>query len=219
MTDKLAQLERLNKLLDEGRISESEYTDLKADVLNESGGEQVATHSPDDSAEPRPAPTPAPTRADTPAIYKVALGAGIVSIFFGGTFGLLAWATVAIGAWALYSVKVDSRRWMAWTGLALGVVFSLMNLYLNGHLDAISGTSGWTEAEMATVRGSCVEKDASPICGDLSVALQNGGCTVDEALSFIEDEAHREPEGGFLTGRRGIQGAVVHCEFQAEFRP
>ncbi len=68
----------------------------------------------------------APERQETPALYSAALGLGIASVFLGGTFGLVAWVTVAVSVWALYSLKVDFRRWMAWTGVALGVVFSLV---------------------------------------------------------------------------------------------
>jgi hypothetical protein len=69
--------------------------------------------------------------------YKLALCVGVLSILLGGTFGLLAWATVVVAVWALAATKVSARRWMAWTGLGLGVLFSVVNLYVNGHLDAI----------------------------------------------------------------------------------
>jgi len=62
----------------------------------------------------------------TPGLYLAALGLGIASVFLGGTFGLVAWVTVAVSAWALYSLNVDFRRWMAWTGVALGIVFSFV---------------------------------------------------------------------------------------------
>lgn len=39
----------------------------------------------------------------TPPIYKTAFGLGIASVFLGSIFGLLAWATVAVSTWALYS--------------------------------------------------------------------------------------------------------------------
>ena len=75
---------------------------------------------------------------EIPTLYIVALGLGIVSVLFGGTFGLVAWGTVAVGTWALSSLQSQVRgRWMAWVGLGLGIVFSFMNLYLNGHLDTL----------------------------------------------------------------------------------
>ena len=75
---------------------------------------------------------------EIPTLYIVALGLGIVSVLFGGTFGLVAWGTVAVGTWALSSLQSQVRgRWMAWVGLGLGIVFSFMNLYLNGYLDTL----------------------------------------------------------------------------------
>jgi len=72
-----------------------------------------------------------------PTLYWVSLGAGVVSVFLGGTFGLIAWATVVLAVVALSTMKIPVGRWMAWTGLALGIVFSFMNLYLNGQLDGL----------------------------------------------------------------------------------
>lgn len=226
MSDKLSQLDRLNKLLDEGRISESEYTDLKADVLNKPGVEQ-ATHSMGDSSDPRSTLTQTPTQGDTPSIYKIALGAGVVSIFFGGTFGILAWATVAIGAWALYSVKAEKRRWMAWAGLALGILFSLMNLYLNGHIESAldigeeAPASAMTEAEAAGVRAYCDAKEVIPNCSDLAAVMHAEGCTVDKAMGIIDWDATAhmigppDPDDGTLVRNmktpKGILGAAVSC--------
>ncbi len=70
-------------------------------------------------------------------LYKVAFGLGIASLFLGIVFGLLAWTTVAVSGWALYSTNVVRGRWMAWTGLALGLVYSLANAYRNGNLDGL----------------------------------------------------------------------------------
>lgn len=210
-------LERLGRLLDEGKISQGEYETLKGDLIAK--GERPASHGPQDTLierndlpdryqewvdnaqepttpgwypdpessgtrtrfhdgrrwvdrtrkrkppgwyphsertdreryfdgleythEVRPAQTAA-SRTETggesstssvaPTLYKVAFGLGIASVFLGSLFGLLAWATVAVGGYALYSVKTANKRWMAWTGLVLGIVYSLMNAYHNGHI-------------------------------------------------------------------------------------
>jgi hypothetical protein len=47
----------------------------------------------------------------------------VVSIFLGGTVGLTAWGTIAVSVAALVRVKSETRRWMAWAGLCLGVTF------------------------------------------------------------------------------------------------
>lgn len=145
MSDKLEQIEKLSRLSDEGRITSEEYAELKAEILSENahldeegiasvGREVRSSESDKDAARTA---SSAVERQTTPTIYKTALGAGIASIFLGGTFGLLAWATAAIGVVALVSERSERRRWMAWTGLALGVLFTFMNLYLNGHLNSL----------------------------------------------------------------------------------
>ena len=122
--DKIERLERLSKLFDDGKLSADEYETLKRQVLEESAP------TPEQSGPPPTAQSPpqqeAPERQVTPGLYWAALVLGIASVFLGGTFGLVAWATVAVSAWALYSLKVDFRRWMAWTGVALGIVFSFV---------------------------------------------------------------------------------------------
>lgn len=55
------------------------------------------------------------------------LGLGIAAFFFGTTVVVLAWITVVVGASVLYWKDTDTNRWMAWTGLCLGIVASLGN--------------------------------------------------------------------------------------------
>ena len=83
--DKIERLERLSKLLDDGKISADEYESLKQQVLEESAptSEQSDTPPPTQS----PPQQEAPERQTTPGLYWAALvfGVGIAS-------ALLAWA-------------------------------------------------------------------------------------------------------------------------------
>ena len=91
----------------------------------------------------------------TPRRYKVAMALGVASILIGGTFGLLAWGAVAVGAWALYAApREPHRRWMAWTGLALGILFSLVNAYLQGHIGSAAANDVASIPEVAATDGS-----------------------------------------------------------------
>lgn len=245
-TDGLARiesLERLANLLEDGRISQEEFERLKADLLDPSAAtpsnmtdtKESAPIVPDtpllgDSVQPRPNGGRTATAADGgPTVYKLALGLGIASIFLGGTFGLLAWSAVAASGYALYSVKTPNRRWMAWTGLALGIVFSFMNAYLNGHLDSlVGGGEAWTPPDTSITIASCEEQGASDNCAALVDALRVNGCTVSDAALYIEEEARKRslnpaslaksnPIYQRMQTPRGVAGAASHCEFQKEF--
>jgi hypothetical protein len=162
--ERIDGLERLANLLEAGRISHDEFDQLKSELLR-SGGATGRNAPEQDHAVPEPATMRAESStpllggsvetqtrggttgstadsaaSPTPAVYKVAFGLGIASIFFGGTLGLLAWATVAVGGYALFAVKSKNRRWMAWTGLVLGFAFSFLNAYLNGHVEALTSS-------------------------------------------------------------------------------
>lgn len=140
--EQIDRLERLVKLLESGRLSYVEFERLKAEVIGSPAssfppGVESAAYG--NKQTPDPQETTKSVGDDvgtTLPIYRVAFWLGIASAFLGSTIGLLAWATVAVSAYALYSVKVVKGRWMAWTGLALGIVYSFMNAYLNGHLGA-----------------------------------------------------------------------------------
>ena len=83
--DRIERLERLSKLLDDGKLSADEYETLKQEVLEESAptSEQSDTPLPTQS----PPQQEAPERQITPGLYWAALvfGVGIAS-------ALLAWA-------------------------------------------------------------------------------------------------------------------------------
>lgn len=64
-----------------------------------------------------------------PAVYQVSFWLALAAILFGSVIGLLSWASVVVGVVAL-SIKVEKTgRWMAWTAVASGVVFALLNAY------------------------------------------------------------------------------------------
>lgn len=173
MSTRLNDLERLQTMLNDEIITPEEFSLLKDELFQETpeSAETVeeGSRAPEPSSDPatssvsngseqaRKAPTLykvafalGKTRK-APTLYKVAFGLGIASVFLGGFLGLLAWATVGISVWALYSLEDPNRRWMAWTGLVLGIVFSFFNAYQNGHLDSLfaegspsSQTVQWT---------------------------------------------------------------------------
>lgn len=136
MSNVYETLERLARLLDEGKLTRDEFDSLKREIMStpDSAAMHVGSHEPGarETTQPRTGESGAPMDGGlVPQIYKWAFGLGLASVFLGGTFGLLAWATVALSGWALYSTRSKRGRWMAWVGLALGLVFSLMNIYLN----------------------------------------------------------------------------------------
>ena len=189
--DKIERLERLSKLFDDGKLSADEYESLKRRMLEESAptSEQSDTPPPTQS----PPQQEAPERQVTPGLYWAALGLGIASVFLGGTFGFVAWGTVVFSVGALISLNVDYRRWMAWTGVALGVVFSLMNVYLNGSLDDL-----FVDEPAPTENADFV---AEPVPEDLSL-----GFTVDEVVTRWNGDSNSPPP--YLTGEPEIVGRV-----------
>lgn len=143
MSARLSDLERLKEMLNDELISREEFLKLKAEVLSETPepaetAEQGSRVSKSTSDRVTSGGSKGPKHPNLgSSLYRIAFGLGIASIFLGGFFGLLAWATVGISVWALYTLNDPNRRWMAWTGLALGIVFSFFNAYQNGHLDSL----------------------------------------------------------------------------------
>jgi hypothetical protein len=152
MPSRFDDLKRLQQMLNDELVTREEFSTLKDELLLEApeSAETIeeSPHAPDPAADQdMPASQDlsvatmsqllAMSRLSGDDLYKVAFGLGIASLFLGIVFGLLAWATVAVSGWALYSTKVVKGRWMAWTGLGLGLVYSLANAYRNGHLDGL----------------------------------------------------------------------------------
>jgi hypothetical protein len=67
-----------------------------------------------------------------PPLYWASLGAALLSVFFSGALAQIAWITVGVSIAALVKVKEVSMRWMAWAGLAVGVLFSMIGIFTSG---------------------------------------------------------------------------------------
>lgn len=61
---------------------------------------------------------------------------GIVSVFLGGTIGMLPLVTIVISAIGLvkYDSNIHEKRWQGEVGLIMGLIFFIVNLYNYGHL-------------------------------------------------------------------------------------
>ncbi len=86
--------------------------------------------------EPSPDPEWLVFAKQIPPLYWASLGAGIFTLFLGGTLAPIAWITVVVSAVALLRVKDEGMRWMAWTGLGLGLLFSTFGLFASGEEEA-----------------------------------------------------------------------------------
>lgn len=78
-----------------------------------------------------------PSTSDEPssaAILGWSLGSGILSIFFGGEFGLIPIVTVVVSLIAVMTRAGHRRVWQGWVGLALGGVYTLVYLNNYGYL-------------------------------------------------------------------------------------
>ena len=68
------------------------------------------------------------------AILRWSLGLGIVSLFFGGTFGLLPIATVVVSVIALANHRGQRGAWRGWLGLIFGIAYTLVYMNNYGYL-------------------------------------------------------------------------------------
>lgn len=122
-----------------------------------------------------------------PRAYVAALVAGIAAIAVGGQLGLVAWAAVALSTWALTSRSTRSGRWMAWVGLAGGVVYTAMNLYLMGYF----GPAKQPEvSNVPTTSITLAETTLAPVTTDGSAGRERAmfeDCIADQRTYAIED--------------------------------
>ncbi len=167
MSSRLEDLRDLAQLLDEGKVSPSEYEVIKTEILEASPEEWTYFPAPEGPVPPaeregghsitadqgleidasmpeasdgeptgdvasKPQPDWIRFVRQTPAIYWAALGASLITIFYGGSFVPLAWATTAVGGAGLVSKKVKDGRWMAWAAVVLGVAFFMSDAYFSG---------------------------------------------------------------------------------------
>jgi len=76
-----------------------------------------------------------------PQLYWASLGCALLSVFVGGLFAPVAWVTVGVAIVTLVKVKEPSMRWMAWTGLAVGVGFSIIGIGAFGPSGSVDAQS------------------------------------------------------------------------------
>jgi hypothetical protein len=106
-------------------------------------------------AEPVPSPDPAwmVWAKQIPRLYLASLAVALLSVLLAGIFAPIAWVTVVVSIVALLRVKEQGARWMAWTALAVGVVFTIIGIFTSGS-DA--------SADARVVPDNSVESKASP---------------------------------------------------------
>ncbi len=144
MSSRLDDLRDLARMLDEGKITQVEYEVVKTEILEAPADEWGESPTPADTAGPEVHDVvidsePAEDAADPqdwlsfakqiPRLYWAAVGASILTVFFAGSFTPIAWATVVVSLVALLRVTIQQMRWMAWTGLVVGGVFSAIGLF------------------------------------------------------------------------------------------
>jgi len=101
-----------------------------------------------------------------PPLYWASIGAALLSIFFAGSFTPIAWVTGIVAAVALVRVKDQNMRWMAWTGLAVGVIFSMIGI-------VTSGSAGSVDAAPLANTSAGPEDPAEIPVGSLGVEFSN----------------------------------------------
>ena len=158
VSSRLEDLSELARLLDDGKITQREFEVVKTELLDapveewadtpmevealivdgeDAEDEAVPVGIPVDANEP-PDDTPGTGpewlvfAKQIPRLYSAALGGAVLTIFLGGAFAPIAWIAVVVSIVALVRVKDEGMRWMAWTGLAVGLLFSLFALFNSG---------------------------------------------------------------------------------------
>lgn len=166
MSSRLEDLRGLAQLLDEGKITQNEFEVVKTEILEASpdewatpGSSNIASkngeakadlngstptmdeqeqHGPVAESEPTTGPDWLVFVKGIPTVYWAAMGATVVTGLYGGSFAPIAWVTAAVGAYALVTNTVENGRWMAWTGVAAGVLFSLVAIFFSGGNQAVN---------------------------------------------------------------------------------
>ena len=128
----------------------------------------------------------------TPDPYLVALGAGILAAFFSWKAPPIAWLSVVLGAMALRLSKLRDGRWMPWAGIALGALFTVVNLI-----------SGPTEAPPAVAMpdsNAAAVIEADPPDGSLGIRFDHlpDEWNAFDQPPFITTSIIRTPESGNL---------------------
>jgi len=220
MSSRLEDLRGLAQLLDDGKITQREFEVIKTEIL-EASPEEWATPDPvtvapangvtkahlngsvptkieqeEDEALPEPKPTAPPDWLvfvkQIPAAYWVAMAATVFTVLYGGSFAPIAWVTAGLGIVGLLTKKVENGRWMAWTGLAAGVLFSLVAIFFSGETPSVD--------VVPTAEASGPEVLAEIPVGSLGVRLpdlQEGWNALDEP-PYILKGISTTPEAGPL---------------------
>jgi hypothetical protein len=146
-------------MLDDGKITQHEYEVVKTELLQAPSedwaggaaspseteadvpgtGQEQVSESEDDVSVPDHDPLPGSGDSETPewltfargipTLYWVSIGGTILTVFFAASLLPMAWITTAVAVAALVRVKEARMRWMAWTGLGAGVIFSAIGLF------------------------------------------------------------------------------------------
>lgn len=149
MSSRLEDLRDLAQLLDEGKISQQEFEVVKTELLEASPEEWAELESSPElsstadsngsSSDAEPTEDSSAAELDwltfvrqIPTVYWVSAALSVLVGFYGGRFPPVAWVAAASSSGALVMRKEQNGRWMAWTGLGLGIVFSLLGILTSG---------------------------------------------------------------------------------------
>lgn len=130
--------ERLSTLLEEGLITEKEYTALR-NLTDPTSGTSVADTGAEDigvgtSEHPMSDRDGEDRTGRIHPAYWLAGVAGGLGWFFGKEFGLVAWVGAIVAAVVLGQIRLKKGRWMAWVALALSVIYACANVIEMGHV-------------------------------------------------------------------------------------
>ncbi|HEX5696955.1 MAG TPA: SHOCT domain-containing protein [Acidimicrobiia bacterium] len=158
MSSRVEDLRDLARLLDEGKVSQSEYEAVKSEILaaspdewaspsptdarhaapsngSPSNGahEKVEVDQPEVDGEPvdpesKPGAPWVVFVKEIPPIYWAAMAAIVATFLFGGASTPIAWVTAGVSGVALVTRKTKNGRWMAWAGVVVGLLFSVSNV-------------------------------------------------------------------------------------------
>lgn len=139
MSNRIDELRSLADMLDEQKISESEYDTLKGEILeSDSDAPPPLADAVKAAREPELGEASVGWEemirswieycSGAPKTYLIALGGGILAVLLSWTMWPLSWLAMALGVLALRETKERKARWMAWVGVGLGFSFAVVAL-------------------------------------------------------------------------------------------
>lgn len=179
MTIEVDRLAVLNRMIDEGRISDQEYEELKGEIL---GLDTVQTESdetvPDDPSTTLSPPPPsddetqekkgepwAPVmRRDVSPVYLVVLVIAAAVLLLASSLGLLSWLLSTIAILALGATLVEGGSWVTMAG-AVAIVAILIG--------GAFGGSNNQSADQSVIQGSTPAAPPPVVAGSLGIYLQD----------------------------------------------